>query len=205
MRQDLGAMDDTRRNLLGSLGVALMTGGTFAWLFAGPGALASAERIAPAGGMFVLGAVLLWIAWIKSIARPSAGGGRGGKGSEPGGGEPGEGGPFGGGGGGGGGSKTKGGPGGAGGIGAGGGGGGYGEEEGGAGGPGGSGMIVIVGPLDDEGNPTDNATTTVILRPDEAGQEYARELRNAGPEGPPHIVWTDSDSQGGEAAEPPSS
>jgi hypothetical protein len=57
-----------RQNIVGLLGVGLVTGGTFAWLFAGPGMLDSAERIIPAVGIFVLGVALLWIAWVRPVS-----------------------------------------------------------------------------------------------------------------------------------------
>lgn len=58
-------MDDTRRNILITIGSGLTFGFAVAWVLAGPGTLTSAERLVPAATAFVLGCLCLWRAWRK--------------------------------------------------------------------------------------------------------------------------------------------
>jgi threonine/homoserine/homoserine lactone efflux protein len=55
-------MDDVRRGIFTTLGVFLM-GGALTWVLFGFGALTSAERIVPAVVFFVVGGILVWLAW----------------------------------------------------------------------------------------------------------------------------------------------
>ena len=55
-------MDDTQRNILTAVGGLLVTG-ALAWVLTGPGALTSAERIAPAVVIFLGGGIAILLAW----------------------------------------------------------------------------------------------------------------------------------------------